>query len=179
MPERPTDEELVAAFRAGDGPAFERLVERHMRGIYNLAWRLTGSHDEADDLAQETFIRAHRALGRFRGESRLSTWLSRITINLARNRRRRSLPLDAIAEPVDPRPGALTALLDGESRAQLRQAIAALPRRQRQTLLLRAGRGLAYAEIADLLGVSLGTAKANFFHAVRGLLRRLRPESVA
>jgi len=179
VPDGPSDEELLEAFRAGDGLAFERLVERHMRTIYSLAWRLTGSHDEADDLAQETFIRAHRSLGRFRGDSRLATWLTRITINLARNRRRLSLPLELVAEPTDPRPGALAQLLETENRALLSRAIRELPRRQRQTLLLRAGRGLAYRDIADLLGVSPGTAKANFFHAVRGLLRRLRPEGVS
>ena len=93
-PALPRDEELVQAFLAGDDTAFNVLVERHMKPTYALAYRLTGSHHDADDLAQEAFIRAHRGLAGFRGESRFSTWLARIVINLSRNPRRRHLPFD-------------------------------------------------------------------------------------
>jgi RNA polymerase sigma-70 factor (ECF subfamily) len=169
----PSDEELVLAHRAGRAGAFDILVERHMRRIYALSYRLTHSHDEADDLAQETFIRAHRALDRFRGEARFSTWLTRITLNLARSRRRRTLPLAASFDPPDRGQGALEGMIADERRQRVRRAVAELPARQRQTLVLRLFEGLRYHEIAGLLGTTTGTAKANFFHAVRGVARHL------
>ncbi|MFQ5718708.1 MAG: RNA polymerase sigma factor [Acidobacteriota bacterium] len=176
MPDRPTDEELIRAWRAGEADAFDRLVERHMKRIYALAFRLTGSHDAADDLAQESFIRAHRGLSRFRGEARFGTWLTRILLNLARNPRRSFLPLTTAPEPVTTGQGALMGLIDDERRKQVRAAVSTLPEKQRQTLLLRLYEGLRFREIAGVLGTTTGTAKANFFHAVRGVARRLAPE---
>jgi RNA polymerase sigma-70 factor (ECF subfamily) len=169
----PSDEELVQAYRAGDDAAFNALVERHMKPTYALAYRLTGSHHDADDLTQEAFIRAHRGLGGFRGDSRFSTWLARIVINLSRNPRRRHLPLDNLPEPAADEPGADTRLATEESRRQVRSAVAGLPEKQRQTLLLKVFAGLRYRDVAQLLGTTTGTAKANVFHALKNLARRL------
>ncbi len=173
MPSRFSDEELVEACRAGDSDAFDSLVERHMRRVYAMAYRLTGSHDDADDLAQETFIRAHRGLPRFRGKARFQTWLTRILLNLARNPRRVHLSLKEWAEPVQEGAEGLDLVLAEERRQQVRRAVAGLPEKQRQTLLLRLFEGLRYREIASVLGITTGTAKANFFHALRGVARRL------
>ena len=172
----PTDEELIAAWRAGRADSFDRLVERHMKRIYTLAFRLAGTHDEADDLAQETFIRAHRGLDRFRGEAKFGTWVTRILLNLARNPRRVHLPLATVPEPATSAQGALIGLLEAERHQQVRNAVASLPEKQRQTLLLRLFEGLRFREIASVLGTTTGTAKANFFHALRGVARRLAAE---
>ncbi|MFQ5766886.1 MAG: RNA polymerase sigma factor [Acidobacteriota bacterium] len=174
MPSLRSDEELIEAWKSGKSAAFDELVERHMKRIYNLGYRLTGTHDDADDLAQETFIRAYRGLSRFRGESRFSTWLTRITLNLSRNPRRRHLSLSQqVEEPVESAPGALDRVVTREKRQRVRQAVAGLPLKQRQTLLLRLFEGLRYREIAAVLGTTTGTAKANFFHAVKGVARQL------
>ena len=173
MHARPDDEELVRAFRAGDDSAFDHLVERHMKPTYALAYRLVGNHHDADDLAQEAFIRAHRGLGRFRGEARFSTWLARIVINLSRNPRRQHLPLEAVPEPTSDEGDADLQLVRGQQRQEVRRAVAGLPEKQRRTLLLRVFAELRYKEIAELMGTTTGTAKANVFHALRNLARRL------
>ena len=172
-PAVPRDEELVQAVQAGDDAAFNVLVERHMKPTYALAYRLTGAHHDADDLAQEAFIRAHRGLAGFRGEARFSTWLARIVINLSRNPRRRFLPLDDLPEKADHEPDAEAHLATSESHRQVRRAVAGLPEKQRRTLLLKVFVGLRYIDIARLLGTTTGTAKANVFHALRNLASRL------
>jgi RNA polymerase sigma-70 factor (ECF subfamily) len=173
MPTRPSDEDLVRASRGGDPDAFGLLVERHMTQMYALAYRLTGSHHDADDLAQETFIRAHRGLARFRGEASFSTWLTRILLNLSRNPRRSHAALDSRPEPAAPDPDPLDEALSEEKKLRLRRAVAGLPRRQRESVLLRLFAGLRYDEIAAAMGISIGTAKANVFHALKKLALRL------
>ena len=169
----PSDEDLVTRFQQGDEGAFDLLVRRHRTGVYRAAWRLTGSHTEADDLAQEAFLRAYRALGGFRRESRFATWMSRIVMNLAltwrRTRRPPAVPIDTVR-----------GLEGGDSpadrsvlRSEVREAVDRLPRRQRQVLLLKVYEGLKFVEIAEVAGMSVGTAKATFFQAVRGLRGRL------
>jgi len=175
MRTRLTDEELVQACREGDPGAFDLLVERHMKQIYATAYRLTGSHHDADDLAQETFIRAHRGLKKFRGEARFSTWLTRILLNLSRNPRRIHLPLEAVPEAAAPNPGPLAGVLSAEERQRVRRAVAGLPDRQRRSLLLRFFAGLPYEEVAGAMGTTTGTAKANVFHALKKLAQRLDP----
>jgi len=173
MHARPGDEELVRAFRAGDDGAFDQLVERHMKPTYALAYRLTGNHDDADDLAQEAFIRAHRGLARFRGEARFSTWLTRIVINLSRNPRRRHLSLAAVPEQAGREGDAESKLATSRRRQDVRRAVAGLPEKQRRSLLLKVFADLRYREVAELMGTTTGTAKANVFHALRNLARRL------
>ena len=81
----PADDELIARFLAGEEAAFDLVVQRYRKDIYRIAWRITGNHAEADDLAQETFCRAFTGLRDFRGEASLKTWLSRIATNLSLN----------------------------------------------------------------------------------------------
>jgi RNA polymerase sigma-70 factor (ECF subfamily) len=167
-----TDEQLVARFQAGDEAAFDALVVRHRAAIYCLAHRLTGRHEDADDLAQEAFLRAYRGLHRFRGESRFRTWMTRILVNLAinsRRARRATVPLEeAAGQTAVTGEGPETTL-----RRQVRQAVRRLPRRQRQILMLKVYEEMKFIEIADVTGISVGTAKATFFQAVQGLRRRL------
>lgn len=167
-----TDEELVRRAQAGDETAFSELMTRHRAVVYRTAWRLTGDHAEADDLSQEAFVKAYRALASFRGESKFRTWVMRIVMNLAftaRQARRPSVSIeDAGPLPVAGAPA--DRVLLGR---QVREAVEALPPRQRQVLLLKVYEGLKFQEIADLAGISVGTAKATFFHAVRSLRLKL------
>lgn len=183
MPDRmdgpPGDAEILGRFRSGDGSAFDDLVRAYQRDVYRMAFRLTRSSAEADDLAQECFLRAYRALDGFRGESSLRTWLMRIVTNLslnlvqsARVARREEAEVERAAPPVAP-PGD-AALIDQERRERLGPAILALPPRQRATLMLRVEEGLMFREIAQVMGCTTGTAKANFFHAVAALREALK-----
>ncbi len=181
-----TDLALVRRFQAGDERAFDLLVEGHRREIYRLALRLLGNHADADDLAQETFLRAYRFLGRFRGDSAFRTWITRIALNLASDRRkgradRRQVPLDRVPEAVLPRAQAEEAFRTIRS-GVLQGAVSRLPPRQRETLILRIFQEMKFQEIAAVMGCTVGTAKANFFHALKGLRERVagaaaRPET--
>ena len=167
-----SDEELVARFQGGDESAYDELVMRHRRGIYRLAHRLMGSHEDADDLCQEAFLRAYRALGRFRGEALFRTWITRIVVNLsqdARRARRATLSFEAVRDLPESGGGGAEAAL----RAEVKRAIMEMPPRQRQVLVLKAYEGMKFSEIAGAAGISVGTAKATFFQAVRRLRDRL------
>lgn len=167
-----TDEELVARFRIGDEAAFETLVTRHREVVYRIARRLAGRHAEADDLVQEAFLRAYRSLSSFRGESRFRTWLVRIMMNLAINARQGGLRTVADGH-LDAHPAPQCSAVELTLRSQVRRAVEDLPPRQKQVLVLKVYEGLKFVEIAEAAGMSVGTAKATFFHAVRRLRARL------
>jgi RNA polymerase sigma-70 factor (ECF subfamily) len=173
------DSALVRAFQAGRTDAFELLVERHRRSVYQLCFRFVGSHEDAADLVQDVFVRAFKGLARFKGESSVRTWLYRVSVNVSLNRvaarRHPTEPLDAV-EPADTRAvHPLDTLVRGEQQAQVRRAVARLPPKQRATLVLRVYQELDYEEIAAILGGSVGAAKANFFHALASLKRQVLP----
>jgi RNA polymerase sigma-70 factor (ECF subfamily) len=179
-----SDEDLTRRARHGDTAAFDILVGRYQKEIYRIARRITGSHAEADDLAQETFCRAWTGLSGFRGDSSFRTWLHRIVSNLSLNvvqsarvaRREESsveeLALAGNAATVQAA-AAPAALLERERRERLIEAVRDLPPRQRLTLTLRVFEQMPYAEIARVTGCTVGTAKANMFHAVAALRRAL------
>jgi RNA polymerase sigma-70 factor (ECF subfamily) len=178
-----SDADLVAACLAGRREAFDVIVERNQRQIYHLCYRFVGNHEEASDLAQDVFLRAYRALGGFKGTSAVATWLYRIGVNVCLNRMstRAKAPrlgtLDAL-DPVDTREErADAALLRGERAAEVRAAIAQLPNKQRATLILRVYHELPHEQIAGILGSSVGAVKANFFHALANLKKRLQPHA--
>ena len=143
---------LVAACLAGRREAFDVIVARHRRAVYQVCYRFIGNHEDASDLAQDAFVRAWRGLGSFKGQAALSTWLYRIAVNACLNRVPRQSPrpsrssrdrfVDTRAD--DPRAG----LLRDERAAAVRQAIARLPEKQRATLILRAYHELPHQEIA-------------------------------
>ena len=174
----PTDEQLVEAFRQGDPEGFRGLVRRYQETMYRFAYRMTGNPMDADDLTQETFLRVYRNLGKFRGEASFRTWLYRVARSRIANFRRRAV-LDRLllkkpeARGPEPEPGE-DPLIRREEAARLREMIASLPDRQRTTLILKFFQGLKYREFAEVLECSVGTAKANLFHAVRALRARLR-----
>ena len=173
------DDALITRFREdGDESAFEELVERHRRDVYHLAFRVAGNHEDANDLSQEAFVRVYRALPRFRGESSFKTWLYRIVLNLslnhvrsARREREGRVDVDGVTLPVAAQ--GLTLVLQGETRRILEGAIEKLPPKQKKTLILKVFHELKYVEIARVMSCSVGTAKANFFHAVKSLKREM------
>jgi RNA polymerase sigma-70 factor (ECF subfamily) len=179
-PSERDDAALVDAVRAGDAGAFEAIVERHQRSVYQVCFRFVNNHDDASDLAQETFVRAWKGLHNFKGESALSTWLYRIAVNVCLNRvsarRLPTEPLDAdrFVDTKGETPGA--SLLREERAEAVRRAITQLPEKQRATLILRAYHEMSHQEIADVLGSSVGAVKANFFHALSNLRKILGSE---
>jgi RNA polymerase sigma-70 factor (ECF subfamily) len=172
--EAATDAELVAQAAEGRRDAFDVLVERHQRHVYRTCHRMVGSHEDAADLAQETFLKAYRGLGRFRRDASFSTWLYRIAVNTALNhvaaRGPRLDPIDAAHELPDPGGDPGDVAVERAERARvLRAALGRLPKKQRTTLVLRVYGELSHEEIARTLGRSVGTVKANLFFALRNL----------
>jgi len=173
---------LVEACLEGRTDAFDVLVERHRRAVYQLCYRFVGNHEDASDLSQDVFLRAYRGLRSFRGHSSVSTWLYRIGVNVCLNRIAAKTPLATATEPIDDQQfvdvraeSATEVLLRDERAARVRRAIGQLPRKQRATLILRMYHELSHQEIAEILGSTVGAVKANFFHAL-GSLKKLLGE---
>jgi RNA polymerase sigma-70 factor, ECF subfamily len=174
---------LVEASLAGRAGAFDLIVERHRRAVYQLCYRFVGSHEDASDLSQDVFLRAYRGLRRFRGQSTLATWLYRIGVNVCLNRVSAKDTLRKLTEPIEEQQFVdvraelpSERLLKDERAARVRAAIARLPRKQRTALILRTYHDMSHQEIAEVLGSSVGAVKANFFHAL-GNLKKLLGEA--
>src|SRR5262249_37345290 len=171
--------EFVSRLRAGGLRAFEELVRTHQHRVYGLALRMLGSPAEAQDVAQEAFLRAHRGLGEFRGDARLSTWLYAIVSRLCLNRlagTERRLARDgeeALARLADTGPGPDQALERGELEEALPRAIGELPDERRIAILLRDVEGLTYEEIAEILELPLGTVRSRLHRARLDLKEKL------
>ena len=165
------DAELVAACAAGRPEAFRELLARYRRSAVTLAYQMLGNAEDAEDVAQEAFVRVFEAIPRFRGQAAFPTWLYRIVTNLclgSRRRRRVTVGLDAVREP---------RAADSPSRSVTegllaRQVMAAMPADRRAILLLREQEGLSYREIADALDLPLGTVRSRLSKA-RTAFRRL------
>lgn len=159
--------------------AFAGIVREHAVSIFRMASRLVADPADAEDLVQETFLRAWRGIRRFRGEAKVRTWLTRILLNAARDRARRRRPASLSHET--PAPGEDHGAHGAARRDLLARVLAAihvLPRRQRETLLLRARAGLSYAEIAELLGIRPGVVKVHLVRARRKLRKKFGHEIV-
>jgi len=172
-----TDEELVGACLDGRCDAFDLIVARHQKSVYQICFRFAGNHADASDLSQETFLRAWRGLRSFRRQAALGTWLHRIAVNASLNRVSSRPPaaenVDDLRLPDDRTETPADGVIRGQRAASVRCAIAALPDRQRATVILRVYHELPHHEIAAILGSSVGSVKANFFHALRNLRRLL------
>jgi len=172
----PTDAELVEACLAGRRDAFDTIVERHRRQVYQLCYRFVGNHEDASDLAQDVFVRAYRGLHRFKGHASLATWLYRISVNVSLNRVSARRPITSpITEQrlISAADSPADLVLREERAEQVRAAIARLPKKQRATLILRMYHELPHDQIASVLGSSVGAVKANFFHALNNLKKLL------
>jgi RNA polymerase sigma-70 factor (ECF subfamily) len=174
---------LIEQTLAGDDDAFGQLIQRHQRAMFNIAYRMLGDREEAQDVAQEAFWRAYRGLAGFDQSRPLSPWLYRIITNLSLNRLRRNPPpsvsMDAPqgqredTEPLqvsDPAAGPRERLQRAETQTQIRQAILGLAPADRAVIELRHYQGLSYEEIAAVLDTSLSSVKSRLFRA-RGKLR--------
>jgi len=179
MPTTMTDEALVEASLAGATDAFDELVTRHRRAVYCVCYRFVNNHEDAADLTQDTFVRAWKARATFRGQARFSTWVHRIAVNVSLNQvslktpRGEAVDFDTMADTREPAPG--HSLVVAERQAMVRAAVAALPPRQRAALILRTYHELSHQEVAALVGTSVGAVKANVFHALANLRKRLGP----
>ncbi|HZX96754.1 MAG TPA: sigma-70 family RNA polymerase sigma factor [Myxococcales bacterium] len=172
------DAELLDAFRAGDTRAFEALVRRYQRPVLAIARRFARDPDDAEDLAQRAFINASQRAGGWRGGS-FKSWLFRIVVNLAKNHLRDTARFDRSEDAQERElaataPGADARIDSAQQQRALREAVAKLPRRQREVLLLRIDGDLPFAEIAQSLGITEVNAKVNFHHAVRKLKTMLQ-----
>ena len=174
------DSAIVRACLAGDRSAFDVIVRRHQRQVYQLCYRFVGSHEDASDLAQDVFVRAYRGLRGFKGDAAFATWLYRIGVNVCLNRVRAHKPALvplAEADHADSRTErADTMLLRSERAADVRSAIRRLPDKQRATLILRVYHEMPHEQIAGVLGSSVGAVKANFFHALANLKKLLKAQ---
>lgn len=179
-----TDEELVARSIGGDSESFDQLILRWERPIYALAYRTIGREEEARDVCQETFLRAFRALPRFRGDAKFSSWLYRIALNLCRDwlRRERRTPTVQPPEGMDLMEMAVAAepsesienLVARKDLSRLvEKAMAFLPEEQRTAIVLKEYHGLTFQEIADLLGCPLSTVKTRLYQGLTVLRREL------
>ena len=171
-----SDNHLIDQYTAGDDTAFEQLVRRHQRTIYDLAYRMLENHADAADLAQKVFVQAFLHVNTFRRESSFRTWLFQIGLNLCRNAirdRSRQVFEDVDDLPLQASQDTFAEAVSAELRDRLGGAIRALPDRQREALVLRVYHQHAFADIGAIMSCSEGTAKANYHHAVNKLRRVL------
>lgn len=187
-----TREEEYAVIRrvcAGDTDAFEALVTAYQKQVYNLALRTVGNEEDAADMTQEAFLRAYRSLGSFRGDSKFSVWLYRLTTNICidflRSRGRRpTVSLTAADEDEEPqeldvaddRFDPVQSLERAELRRAVQRGLASLPEDYRRILMLRELSGLSYAEIGQVLRLEEGTVKSRLFLARKKLCDFLRKD---
>ena len=163
------DEILVAAAAAGNRAAFDALLRRHYDRIHGLAWQLTGSRADADDIAQEVCCTLVEKIGSFRGEARFTTWLTGITFNACRDFRRRRRSLGGMLERLTVLAGIADAPGDPYDAIWVKSAVARLKPALRDTVVLVAGQQLTHAEAAEVLGIAEATV-AWRMHEARRLL---------
>ena len=181
-----TDKELVRRVQRGDRAAFDLLYQRYQQRIRSLVGRFVHAAEDVDDVVQEAFIKAYRALPRFRGESAFYTWLYRISVNTAKNHlaSRSRQPLGVELDADDARTAVAEALRDIEDpeaalrrdqlQATVDQALANLPEDLRSALTLREFDGLSYAQIAEIMDCPVGTVRSRIFRAREAVDQRIQ-----
>jgi RNA polymerase sigma-70 factor (ECF subfamily) len=184
-----TDEELVTRSMGGDLDSFNQLVLRWERPIYALAYRVIGREEDARDVCQETFLRAFRALGGFKGQAKFSSWLYRITLNLCRDwiRRERRQPIAQAPEGVDiiemasettPSESVEDLVARREIGQAVARAMAELPEEQRTAIILKEYHGLTFQEIADMQNCPLSTVKTRLYQGLSFLRLQIERSNV-
>ncbi len=183
-----SDEQLIEQSRTGSQEAFRELVRRHQGAVYSLCYRTVGDPGDAEDMAQEAFLRLYHSLGKFRRGARLRPWLHKIAVNVCldtlRKRKEPTLSLDEISEgsgePPIPHSGTPPedVLLDREAQARVQQALLQIPGDYRVALVLRYLEELSYQEVADALGVPLSTVETRIFRAKKMLGQMLTSPTV-
>ncbi|HEV2349272.1 MAG TPA: RNA polymerase sigma factor [Terriglobia bacterium] len=181
------DAAVVAQVLAGDRDAFRVVVERHSQNLFRLAYRMTGNEQDAEDVVQETFLRAYRRLNKFESRSSFSTWLYRIAVNcsLDQSRKRRQqderqlapnpeLPDPMLALPsTDPSTERL--VLSAEVRRRVEATLNELTEKEKAAFVLRHYEGMSIEEVGRAMGLRANAAKNNIFRAVQKLRRALEP----
>jgi RNA polymerase sigma-70 factor (ECF subfamily) len=182
-----SDEAAAARAKAGDADAFRVLVERHSRPLFRLAFRMTGNEQDAEDIVQDTFLRAYRRIEKFDERASFATWLYRITVNcsldLVRARKRRSEQSGSANPEVDdliqslPSTGATPdrMAMSGEARQRIAEAMEELSASERTAFVLRHFEGMCIDEVSRVLGCRPGAARHCVFRAVQKLRRALEP----
>ena len=174
------DKTLVGRFQAGEAAIFDELYSRHIDKAYNLAYRLTGDSETAQDICQDAFIRVYSNLGRFRFEAKFTTWLYTIILNLARShhRKKKWAPIDEF--PNLPAEGNGNGMLNKIDRKMTKQAVRRhlrkLPTREREALILRHYEGMSCFDAALVMGCAEETVRSLSFFAIRKLRDALREE---
>jgi RNA polymerase sigma-70 factor, ECF subfamily len=175
-----TDSHLVAQAQQGDLPAFEELVRKYQREIFNLACRLVQDSEEAKDMAQQTFLQAYTHIRDFRHQSQFRTWLFRIAMNQCYNflktRKKFGDPVDSQEMIIVSHDNPQNGVMDAEERRRLYEALERLPAKQRAVLTLKLEQGLSYQEISEQLGGTAGAARVNYCQAVKTLKKYLTGE---
>jgi RNA polymerase sigma-70 factor, ECF subfamily len=181
------DAQYVSLCKQGEPQAFEVLVRRHQKKMFNIAYRMTGNYDDASDIVQESFLSAYKAIKTFRGEAKFSTWLYGIVVNYSRNRVRQtsgkayrepvSIDQDRTygddVRPIDPASGdmpVIDRLIQKETQEKVQQCIDGLDKDHREVLVLRDIQGFSYEEITLMLGLPDGTVKSRLSRA-RGAIK--------
>ena len=182
-----SDRTSVAQARDGDSEAFRSLVERHSRYVFNVAFRLTGSAQDAEDVVQDTFLKAYNQLSRFEARADFRTWLHRIAVNrsidLIRSRRHREVaqdpsdldPMDTGSQTSTALPAPDRLLLSAEIRERVTDGLAQLTPSERAAFTLRHVEGLPIREVALAMGLKTEAAKNSIFRAVRKMRTVLEP----
>lgn len=185
------DSQYVSLCKRGEPRAFEALVRRHQKKMFNIAYRMTGNYDDAADIVQESFLSAYKAIKNFRGEAKFSTWLYGIVVNHSRNRVRHTsgrayhepVSLDADratgneARPIDPASGEMPVidlLVQREMQEKVQQCINDLEKDHREILVLRDIQGFSYEEITEMLGLPDGTVKSRLSRARSAIKERFK-----
>lgn len=183
------DSDLIARAAGGDPAAFQALVERHRSMVYRVAYQFAGNHYDAEDIAQEVFIKVYRSLDKFRQDAQLSSWMYRIVMNACIDHRRRHTPAGSapfgeeaeqkLLNTADETPDPENRAYAGELGQVLEAEINRLPQGQRIVFVMRHHQGLKLGEIADALGLAEGTVKRQLHAAVHRLRHALRRANVA
>lgn len=175
-----SDADCVRKLQRGETDAFETLIRRHQKTIFNLVYRMLGDYDEAAEISQEVFLSAYRAIGNFRGEANFSTWLYRIALNHATTRRKslntrqqRNIPIENTEPASDPHPGPAESLEKKEVRQRVQQALNRLEPEDAAVILLRDLQDVPYEEVARLLEIPIGTVKSRLHRARQALKSEL------
>jgi RNA polymerase sigma-70 factor (ECF subfamily) len=187
-----SDTVLVNRIKSGDEKSFQELVNKYQARVYSIILGMVQDRNDADDIAQEVFVRVYRFLHTFKGKSQFYTWLYRITMNMcinAKNGHRREKPSVSLSEPIDDRGTPLGSLLPSqdplhrpldnlkntELGGQLQEAIDSLPSDLKKTFVLREIDDLSYREMSHVLGCPQGTVKSRLFRAREELKQKLSP----
>lgn len=185
---RSEDKSIIDRCKKGDLEAFDALVKRYEKQVYNFAYRMTGNYDDANDVASDAFIKVFQGIKTFRGDANFSTWLFRIVTNVFLDKRKRlrpqgNVPLDeyiqleenSVARQIeDPSPAPENIIEENERHEYLQQAIYELPDYQRLMVLLFHNQGQSYEEIADILELPIGTVKSRLNRARIALREKLK-----